>query len=202
MPTVVIPFAGVAGKTRLHESPSARRALSLAMFADVAVACAAIGTTRVVTADSQAASIARVLGVRAVVDPGGGQGAAVAKALEDVGPQAILIVNADLPCVVPADLRALLGATPPGGAALVEAPDGTTNALSLPGPDLFAPLYGRDSAERFRAHIRTLGVHVVTVAAPNLVDDVDTLGDLERLQPRCGPRTQECLASLPVEALR
>ena len=32
MPTVVIPFAGVEGKTRLHASRRARRALSLAML--------------------------------------------------------------------------------------------------------------------------------------------------------------------------
>src|SRR5207244_2020829 len=127
----------------------------------------------------------------------GGQGAAVAAALADLDPGAILIVNADVPCVVPEDLRALLAATPAGGVALVEALDGTTNALSLPAPEVFAPLYGRDSAARFRAHVEGLGLTAVAAAVPNLADDVDTLDDLERLHLRCGPRTQARLAELP-----
>jgi 2-phospho-L-lactate guanylyltransferase len=197
--TLVIPFAGTEGKTRLHTSRRARRALSLAMLGDVLSACVAIGETRVVTPDEEGASVADGLGAETVDDPGGGQGAAVAAALEGVEPGAILIVNADLPCVVPADLRALLGATPAGGIALVEALDGTTNALSLPAPHVFAPLYGHDSAVRFREHADELGLEAVSAVVPNIAEDVDTLEDLERLQLRCGPRTQACLTA---EALR
>ena len=109
-----------------------------------------------------------------VEDPGGGQGAAVAAALAGLEPGAILIVNADVPCVVPDDLRALLAATPAGGIALVEALDGTTNALSISAPDVFAPLYGRDSAARFQARARELGLEPVSAAIPNLADDIDT----------------------------
>ncbi len=104
----------------------------------------------------------------------------------------MLVVNADLPCVVPVDLRALLAAIPAHGLALVEALDGTTNALGLSAPEVFAPLYGPDSASRFRA----LPVETVAVGCPNLAEDVDTLDDLERLQLRCGPRTQAALAAL------
>jgi 2-phospho-L-lactate guanylyltransferase len=198
MPTVVIPFAGVEGKTRLHASRRARRALSLAMLGDVLAAAAAFGAPRVVTADDEAAAIARGLGAEIVADPGEGQGPAVGAALADLDPGPILVVNADVPCVVPADLRALLAATPAGGIALVEALDGTTNALSLPAPEAFAPLYGPDSAARFRARAAQLGLQAVAVAVPNLVDDVDTLDDLHRLHLRCGPRTQACLFELPV----
>ena len=69
-------------------------------------------------------------------------------ALEGLDPGPILITNADVPCAVPADFRALLAATPAGGIALVEALDGTTNALSISAPSLFAPVYGPDSARR------------------------------------------------------
>lgn len=200
MLTVVIPFAGVEGKTRLHASRRARRALSLAMLGDVLAAAAAIGAPRVVTADEEAAAIARELGAEIVADPGEGQGPAVAAALADLDPGPMLVVNADVPCVVPADLRALLAATPAGGIALVEALDGTTNALSLPAPEAFAPLYGPDSAARFRARAAELGLQAVAAAVPNLADDVDTLDDLHRLQLRCGPRTQACLEALPGEA--
>src|SRR5205807_2772191 len=148
-----------------------------------------------------AGALAAELSVGTADDPGDGQAAAVASALEGVEPGGILIVNADVPCVVPHDLRALLAATPAGGIALVEALDGTTNALSLPSPDVFAPLYGRGSAARFRAHARELGLQAVAVAIPNLVDDVDTIDDLQRVQLRAGPRTQAALAELPAEAL-
>jgi 2-phospho-L-lactate guanylyltransferase len=194
--TLVIPFAGAEGKTRLHTSRRARRALSLAMLGDVLAACVAVGESRVVTGDFDGAELARGAGAAVVEDPGGGQGAAVASALTGVEPGATLVVNSDLPCAVPADLRALLAATPAGGMALVEALDGTTNALSISAADTFAPLYGPDSAARFRAHAHDLGLESVSVAVPNLADDVDTLDDLTRLHLRLGPRTQAALAEL------
>ena len=201
MPTVVIPFAGAEGKTRLHSSARIRRALAHAMFCDVLAACVLIGETRVVTPDEEAANAARDAGAQAVDDPGGGQGAAVQAGLEGLEPGGILVVNADVPCVVPHDLRSLLAATPAGCLALVEALDGTTNALSLPSADAFAPLYGPSSSDRFREHAASLGVEVVSVALPNLAEDVDTMDDLTRLQLRAGPRTQACLAELERSAV-
>jgi 2-phospho-L-lactate/phosphoenolpyruvate guanylyltransferase len=196
MPTVVIPFAGTEGKTRLHASARIRGALAHAMFADVLAACAVVGRTRVVTPDEEGADAAREAGAEVVADPGGGQGRAVQAALEDVEPAGVLVVNADVPCVVPNDLRSLLAATATGCLAVVEARDGTTNALGLPSAAVFAPFYGPGSSGRFRAHGASLGVEVVSVALPNLVDDVDTMEDLTRLQLRVGPRTQACLAEL------
>jgi 2-phospho-L-lactate guanylyltransferase len=198
--TVVIPFAGIEGKTRLHASRRTRHDVSLAMLGDVLAAAGAVGRPRVVTSDSHGSELASEAGADVIADPGGGQGAAVTQALAGLGPGEILLVNADLPCVVPDDLRALLDATPPGGLALVEALDGTTNALSIPSPSVFAPLYGPDSATRFRTHAAELGLAAVSAAIPNLVDDVDTLADLERLHLRLGPRSQTCLATLSVGA--
>ena len=196
MVTVVIPFAGEQGKTRLHSSARIRRALARAMFRDVLAASVLVGRTRVVTPDEEAATAARDAGAEAVADPGGGQGAAVQAGLQGVELGGILVVNADVPCVVPDDLRSLLAATPAGCLALVEALDGTTNALSLPSADAFAPLYGPGSSDRFRAHAASLGLEAVSVAVPNLADDVDTMEDLTRLQLRAGPRTQACLLEL------
>jgi 2-phospho-L-lactate guanylyltransferase len=196
MVTVVIPFAGADGKTRLHDSRRVRSALAHAMLCDVLAACVTVGSTRVVTPDERAAEAAVEVGAEAVPDPGGGQGAAVQAGLEGLAPGGVLVVNADVPCVVPHDLRSLIGATPPGGVALVEALDGTTNALSLPAADMFEPLYGPSSADRFRAHAVSLGSDAISVALPNLADDVDTMDDLTRVQLRAGPRTQACLAEL------
>src|SRR5205085_423882 len=102
-----------------------------------------------------------------------------------------LVVNADLACVTARDLFTLAGAVPDGGLALAPAADGTTNALALSTPDLFQPVFGPGSAARFAA----LGPSR-TVDAPNLVDDVDELADLERLAPRVGPSTRAVLAQL------
>jgi 2-phospho-L-lactate guanylyltransferase (CobY/MobA/RfbA family) len=105
-------------------------------------------------------------------------------------------VNADVPCVVPYDLRSLLAATPLGGIALVASVDGRTNALSLPAPELFQPLYGPRSAKRFANAARELGLDAVAAVIPNLADDVDTRDDLDRVQLRAGPRTQAALQEL------
>jgi 2-phospho-L-lactate guanylyltransferase len=166
------------------------------MLQDVLAACVAVGQIRVVTPDDEGAAAAAEADADVVSDPGGGQGPAVQAGLEGVEPGDILVVNADVPCVVPHDLRSLLAATPAGCLGLVEALDGTTNALSLPSAEAFAPLYGPGSADRFRAHAASLGVDVVSVVLPNLVNDVDTMDDLRRLQLRAGPRTQACLAEL------
>ena len=189
---VVIPHAGQAGKTRLELDPSAREELSRAMLADVLAAAVAIGTTWVVTPDPAAGGTAREAGAEVVADPGGGQGAAVEAGLSQAGPGPVLVVNSDLPTLTAADLRALADAIPASGIALAAAHDGTTNALGLSDATLFAPLYGPGSAVRFLAHAMT----AVAVKRPGLRDDADSLADLARLAPRCGPRTRACLAKL------
>ena len=195
MPSLVVPFRGAKGKSRLGSlSGHARNELACAMFEDVVEACCAVGPTFVV------GPIASVeLGNEAVTilgEPGGGQGMAVragisAAALASGGAGPFLVVNADLPCVTARDLLALAGAVPEDGIAVVPAADGTTNALGLALPDLFVPLYGPGSAARFAALAPSR-----TVEAPNLMDDVDTVRDLERLRKRLGTRTRKVFASL------
>ena len=177
VPAIVIPYRGEA-KRRL--SPTVRAALAVAMLGDVVEAARQVGHVVVVTDDAAVVPA----GVEIVLDPGEGLGAAVAVGLARVEGHA-LVVNADVPAVTPEALRQLAGA----GLALVEAPDGTTNALSLPNPASFAPLYGPGSADRFRAH-----APFVTVSIPELEADVDSDADLERLGARLGPRTRALLA--------
>src|SRR5205085_9528771 len=136
------------------------------------------GDTVVATDDEDGRAAAEETGASVAEDHGDGQGAAVAAALAGREPGPVLVVNADVPCVVPHDLRSLLAATPAGGIALVEALDGTTNALSLPAPQMFAALYGPGSADRFVEHAHALGLEAVRAAIPNLADDIDTLEDL------------------------
>jgi 2-phospho-L-lactate guanylyltransferase (CobY/MobA/RfbA family) len=150
------------------------------MLGDVVEAALEVGRVLVVTDDPTVVPP----GAEAVADPGEGLGEAVAAGLTRATGHA-LVVNADLPCVTPHALRALADA----GLALVEAPDGTTNALSLPNPDLFEPLYGPGSADRFRDH-----APFATVSIPGLEEDVDTDTDLGRLAANLGPRTRALLA--------
>jgi 2-phospho-L-lactate guanylyltransferase len=194
MALVVVPFR--EGKSRLGADRHVRRLLGLAMLGDVLAACVEVGGTVVVTDDEEGAALARELGAGVVGDPGTGLGGAVAAALAGCGQEQVLVVNADLPAATAGDLRALLALTPPGGIALVEAPDGTTNALSLPSPRAFAPLYGSGSAARFLEHARALGIEAVSVEIPGLRDDVDTPADLEQLRPRVGARTRAAVLEL------
>jgi 2-phospho-L-lactate guanylyltransferase (CobY/MobA/RfbA family) len=100
---IVVPYRA-NGKSRLPEP--VRADLALAMLGDVLAACAAGAPTTLVSDDPAAVELAADLGVDTLGDPGGGQGGAVAAALARLeGP--VLVVNADLPCAVPADLRTL-----------------------------------------------------------------------------------------------
>ncbi len=189
MASVIVPFRGSAAKQRLAQLPETLRGeLARAMLEDVLAAAREVGRTLLVAPE-------RIPGVELVPDPGRGQGAAVEAGLAAAGEGPVLIVNSDLPCATSRDLFTLLGALPPNGLALVEARDGTTNALALAAPRLFEPLFGPGSAERYRA----LG-DSRTVEIPNLVDDVDTVYDLERLADRLGRRTRAALAGWRVEA--
>ena len=177
VPAIVIPYRGDA-KRRL--SSSVRAAVAVAMLGDVVEAAAQVGPVFVVTDDAAVVPA----GVEIVEDPRSGLGLAVAAGLDRLDGHA-LVVNADLPLVTPEALRKLAEA----GLALVEAADGTTNALSLPDTAVFAPLYGPDSARRFRAH-----AGFATVRISELELDVDSDADLERLGPRVGSRTRALLA--------
>jgi 2-phospho-L-lactate guanylyltransferase (CobY/MobA/RfbA family) len=176
MATALIPFRS-GGKTRLPVG--IRGELSLAMLRDVLEAAAdSVERVRLVTGDDAATLLAAECGVEVVRDPGGGQGVAVSEALTGIlGP--CLVVNADLPCVSRKALSQLGSASP----SLVAAADGTTNALSLPAPEDFVPLYGAGSAERFAS------AGFTAVSIPELEQDVDTLADLGRLTLPVGAHT-------------
>jgi 2-phospho-L-lactate guanylyltransferase len=197
MAGVVVPYRGQRGKSRLTFPDAQRAELALAMLADVLAAASNLGRVVVVTADEDAARLAPEV----VADPGGGQGAAVEAGLAVLaGDTVTLVVNADLPCATAEDLEALETATPRDGLALVRARDGTTNALGLSSPDVFEPVYGPASARRFRRHAAERGIQCSDACLPNLVDDVDTLEDLELVEARIGRSTRAALAALRVAA--
>jgi 2-phospho-L-lactate guanylyltransferase len=146
----------------------------------VVAAALEIGPVVVVTRDANVVP----RGAEVLLEPGAGLGAAVAAGLQTVSGHA-LVLNADLPCATPEAVERLASA----GLALVAAADGTTNALSLPDPGVFAPLYGPGSAARFRAH-----APFAVVDIPELERDVDSEDDLERISLPLGPRTRALLS--------
>ena len=155
MVRIVVPFRGLEAKTRLGLGPE----FAQAMLDDVVAAAASSATCVVADADGRA----------------GRGGRRRARATPADGP--VLVVNADLPCVTRArPVRARSAACPPGGIALVEAADGTTNALALADAGSFAPCTARAAplgSRRTRRAPRS--------SIPNLVDDVDTMDDLDRV---------------------
>jgi 2-phospho-L-lactate guanylyltransferase len=197
MAGIVVPFRGSSGKQRLTGlGADSHREVVLAMLADVLETAVQVGRTVVVTDDPAARQVALAARAEAVDDPGGGQGDAVAAALGLFVSGPVLVVNADVPCVMPYDLRSLLAATPPGGIALVSSADGRTNALSLCAPEVFEPLFGPRSAARFTRAAEGLGREAVSVPIPALADDVDTYDDLVRVGGRVGPHTQAALEGI------
>jgi 2-phospho-L-lactate guanylyltransferase len=196
MATVVVPFRSTDPKRRLSAVAEADRVrLAHAMLKDVLAAAQPLGEILVVAAE--ASDLPE--GARHVPDPHHGQGAAVRSALDAAVaaglPAPYVVVNADVPCATTRDLLALVGALPEHGLALAAAADGTTNALALSEDGLFQPVYGPGSAERFAALAPSMRLD-----APNLMDDVDTPGDLARLADRLGPHTRRVLASLHLES--
>src|SRR5437588_853121 len=151
MAAILVPFRGAEGKRRLAPAtPEARVALGLAMLADVLAAAVAVADTTVVTNDEAAWRVAAELEVDVRAGVPMGQGAAIEAALrrlEPVGP--VLVVNADLPCLQPDDLRALLDAVPPAGIAVAPAADGE----SVPPADVIVVGNVGDDLE-------VLGMHV------------------------------------------
>ena len=196
MATVVVPFRSTDPKRRLSAVVESDRVrLAHAMLEDVLAAAQPLGDILVVSAEAPDLPE----GARHVPDPRHGQGAAVRAALDAAVaaglPAPFVVVNADVPCVTTRDLLALVGAVPEHGLALAAAVDGTTNALAVSEDVLFEPVYGPGSAERFAALAPS-----TRLDAPNLIDDVDTVGDLARLVERLGEHTRRVLASLHLES--
>ena len=184
MRVVLIPMKPLSGaKARLAPAldPAERRALSLAMLADVIGAARGFERVWVLNSDAAAAELAVEAGAEAVPDPAPGLGlnaslaAATALAI-DAGAEGVLVVSADLPAVGPEALAELCAAP---GVAL--APDGKgvgTNALWRSPADLIGVAFGPSSLAAHATLAWDAGVGARIVERPGLQLDVDTPDDL------------------------
>lgn len=187
--TAVVPVKRLdAAKSRLALPPGARRELALAFAVDTVealVRCEDVGAVVVVTADPAVAARLRrpdLRGVRMAPDPVPGLVPAVhagIRAATAWRPRAgVLVVPADLPCLRPADVAAVVSApVGPGGAFVPDrAGTGTTLAHHPRGAYgvVAVPQYGPGSAARHAA----LGLRALVDAPVRARQDVDTLDDL------------------------
>ncbi|MGI9149083.1 MAG: 2-phospho-L-lactate guanylyltransferase [Chloroflexota bacterium] len=192
---VVVARVGNGAKSRPAAalSPTQRRALALAMLADVIDACVQAdgvfaGTLGVVDSPDARQTV-EFGGAIALVDPGvGDMNAAVLMGLRSArerGATTALVVPGDVPLIAESDFAALLDAAGSAQRAVVVAAshDGEgTNALLLRPPQVIPPGFGPPSLQR---HVRaglSAGALTRVCFDLGLALDVDTPADLAALQ--------------------
>lgn len=194
-------------KSRLAGGLSAqqRARLVLAMLADTiraARAVASIASITVVTPDSRVAHCAQRLGAEMCREPTS-EGhhdlntalGAGAWQVRHADPHAtMLLLQADLPALRPAELSEMLGAAQSCARAFVSDAAGRgTTALVTHAPLPIEPLFGPNSAARHRA----AGATELPGAWPGLRVDVDTAADLQHVHALgTGPDTQALLSEI------
>lgn len=184
-PTVVIvPVKPPAvGKSRLADLPGGQRHELAAAFA-LDTAAAALRTDGVlavlaVTDDHRLAAQLRSIGCEVIPDGTTDDlNATLVQAAAEVvrrwpGAHAVALC-ADLPGLVPAELRAVLDALPDTGAAFLRDRLGTGTTLYAADPATFDPRFGTGSAA---AHLAA-GAREIDASAPSVRADVDDLADL------------------------
>ncbi|WP_336713818.1 2-phospho-L-lactate guanylyltransferase [Arthrobacter sp. USHLN218] len=211
--TLVVPFKGGPGaKSRLGHAghggpglrPDVRSGLALAFLADTVAAAQAVPEVAdIVIVSSDPAVLTAIPDIVLVADPGAGLNAAVAAGVEWARVQAphcpVAALTGDLPCLLPLDLAAGLGAAAQHPRALVPDRDGTgtTMITALPGRELI-PRFGPGSCE---AHTRAGHVPLPVLAASTLRLDVDTVQDLNRALHRgTGDHTRSTMLQPPPRA--
>ncbi len=206
LPTIVLPLRNPSeGKTRLAPVLDAhlRRALVEAMFSDVVRAvtddrvAGMVGDVVVAAQGPEALALAHRHGLTVVPDPDGDGGlvTAVAHATASLADRDVAVIAADLPCLTPGDVQALLHPD----VEVVVAPTrrgGTGGLVRRPGGCLVAA-YGPDSARRNVTAGHGAGLRVATVDTPGLHGDVDVAGDLTALATaEVGPATSVLIDAL------
>ncbi|MFN2615178.1 MAG: 2-phospho-L-lactate guanylyltransferase [Actinomycetota bacterium] len=194
------PLADAKERLASVLSPDERRALSLAMLADVVTAARALDAVWVLNSDEDAADVALAGGAEPRPDPAPLQGLnpSLAAATDDAaraGATGVLILSADCPAASTEDVRALSV-----GRGVLLAPDRTgrgTNALWRSPPDVIPLAYGRDSkrAHMSLAHVMRVSFAIVPRAGIGL--DIDRPSDLDAAwSAGVGDATRAVLTSL------
>ncbi len=183
----LIPVKDLAkAKARLAPvlDEAGRRELITAFYRDVLAAaldCPAVDSVGVVSLDADALALASEAGAEAIAVPGDLNDSldAAARTLAGQGVDRVLILHADLPLVSAEAIETI--ARSASDVALVSPGDGGTNALVCPA-GAFRFQYGPGSAQQHREAAWNAELEPELLDLPDLALDIDTPGDLERLQ--------------------
>jgi 2-phospho-L-lactate guanylyltransferase len=201
----VLPVKRFAhAKQRLRDAVDGepRERLAGAMVGDVLDTLARsreLAAVVVVTNEPIAMGLARRTGAHLVADPDeAGQSPAaklgIAKAVDELEAERVLLVPGDTPAMENGELDALLAYEED----IVIVPDRHgegTNALLLTPPDAIEPAFGEGSRERHERAARECGRSYAVAELPSLMLDVDTPDDLAALRDtgHTGERTRALL---------
>lgn len=191
-------------------SEDERRCLTLAMLEDVVHALKAVprlGIIAVVSPDDSVLSLARDLGAEAVLEPPSVRG--INQALDHArnavmprGPDALLVVLADVPTVTSANIESVLDALPEDrGLVICPSTAKGTSALGLRPADVIPFRFGPDSFMLHRREAAARGIPATVLRLDSLAHDIDEAEDLRYLisQP-AGAATQRLLAEIGADA--
>jgi 2-phospho-L-lactate guanylyltransferase len=181
-------------------TPPERRALVLAMLADVLAALratTALSGTVVVSRDAEVLALALRSGASALHERAEDLNGAFQQAAafaELSGATRILALPADLPLVTPAELDGLIAAGGAGSVALAPSRDGGTNGLYRPAGAALPFLFGAGSLARHLAAAHERGLTARLFQAPGLELDIDQPDDVLWLAEADGETAAQQLA--------
>lgn len=178
-----------------------RHALARAMLVDVLTAlavCSADSEVAVVTGDAEATRLATDFSFRLIEDHENlGESEAIAMATEvceELGELETLVLPADIPLVIPAEIEQVFAVAPPKGTVIVPSREERGSNAVLRRPSLFPLKFGNDS---FQPHLRaaqSTGHPCVVLRLPGIALDVDGPADLAALLTAPGNTTAQQLA--------
>jgi 2-phospho-L-lactate/phosphoenolpyruvate guanylyltransferase len=176
-------------KQRLGRADRAELMRSMAARVLDALGAATLEGLIVVTADAEAAALARGRGAEVVDEPALlGHSRAACLGVERAvarGATRVLLLAADCPMLHGSDIDALLTDHPeqrPHVVVLADRHGSGTNGLLLCPPEAIAPAFGPGSRERHERLAAAAGIPASVVQRPGFALDVDTLDDLVALE--------------------
>ncbi|MEO8457536.1 MAG: 2-phospho-L-lactate guanylyltransferase [Chloroflexota bacterium] len=209
--TAVVPAKALdqaKGRLALILSESERRLLALAMLEDVVRALltvSSIDRVVVVSPDADVLTLAASLGAEALEEPSSVRGInqALSFALDSLEPrpEALVVVLADVPEILVADVESALAVLPERGLVICPSHDKGTGLLAMRPAGLIPFRFGAQSFSLHKREAAAQALDMEVVRAESIARDIDSPADLTRLMERRGETvTHRLLGTLDVGA--